>query len=51
MDVPGRAYLHQLRTVTGCSLEELPGAMDDKDRLRETRKSMQSVQIDDDCDL
>ena len=47
---PARTYLHQLYVDTGCSLEDLPGAMDDKDKWRkkESRKSMVSVQLDDD---
>ena len=28
---PARVYLHQLCTDTGCNLEYLPGAMDDRD--------------------
>ena len=32
---PGRIYIQQLCTNTGCSLEDLPGAMSDRDRWRE----------------
>ena len=28
---PAKTYLHQLCADTGCSLEDLPGAMDDRD--------------------
>ena len=47
---PERTYLQQLYMDTGCGLEELPRAMDDRDRLgeRELGKSMQVVQLDDD---
>ena len=31
MDVPARAYLHQLCVDTGCNLEDLSGMMDDGD--------------------
>ena len=29
---PARTYIQQLCADTGCSLEDLPGAMDDRDR-------------------
>ena len=32
---PARTYVQQLCSETGCSLEDLPGAMDDRDRWRE----------------
>ena len=33
---PARTYIQQLFADTGCSLEDLPGAMDDRDgRVRE----------------
>ena len=32
---PARTYLQRLCTDTGCSIEDLPGAMDDKKRWRE----------------
>ena len=40
---PARTYLHQLSTDTGCSLEDLPNGMDDRDkwqgRVREIHTS------------
>ena len=30
-----RTYIHQLCVDTGCNLEDLPGAVDDRDRWRE----------------
>ena len=35
VDRPTRTYLQQLWTDTGCSLEDLPGVMDDRDEWRE----------------
>ena len=32
---PARTYIQQLRAVTGCSFEELPEAMDDREGCRE----------------
>ena len=32
---PARTYIHQLYTDTGCSLEDQPEAMDDRERWRE----------------
>ena len=32
---PTRTYLHQLCEYSGCSLEELPGATDDRNGWRE----------------
>ena len=32
---PARSYIQQLSFITGCNLEDLPGAMDDRDRWRE----------------
>ena len=32
---PARTYIQQLYADTGCSLEDLPGAMDDRDRWQE----------------
>ena len=32
---PARTYIQQLCADTGCILEDLPGAMDDRDRYRE----------------
>ena len=51
-----KTYLHQLCVGAGCSLEDLPGAMNDRDgwrerereRERELRKSALSAQINDD---
>ena len=40
---PARNYLHQLCADRGCSLEDLPGAMDNRDRWREREKSRKSV--------
>ena len=40
---PARAYIQQFCADTGCSLEDLPGVMDDRDgwreRVREIRVS------------
>ena len=46
---PVRAYLYQLSADTGCSLEDLPRVMDDRDRWRErvSGKYVLSAQIDD----
>ena len=35
-----RTYQQQLYSDTGCFLEDLPGAIDDKDEWRESGKSM-----------
>ena len=35
---PARTYLQQLRTDTGCSLEDLPAAMDDRGRMQRERE-------------
>ena len=42
---PGRNYIQQLETDTGCSLEDLPEAMDARDgwRERELGKSVRAV--------
>ena len=44
---PARTYSHQLCADTGCSLEDLPGAMDDRDGLlkreRERVKEIRAV--------
>ena len=45
---PARFYINQLCANTGCSLEDLRGAMYDRDRWRESRKSMMAVLHDDD---
>ena len=43
VEQPARTYLRQLCTDTGCNLEDLPEAMDDRDgwlkRVREIRAS------------
>ena len=39
---PARIYLHQLCADTECSLEDLLGAMDDKDRWRERERERES---------
>ena len=43
-----RTYLHQLCTDTRYSLEDLSGAMDDRDGWIEIEKSMPSTRLDDD---
>ena len=47
---PTRTYQHQLCTDTGCSLENQPGAMDDRTRRREKEsgKSVLAGWLDDD---
>ena len=47
-----RTYSHQLCADTGCRLEDLPGAMDDRDgwRDREPGKSLLSAWFDGDHD-
>ena len=47
---PTKTYLHQLCADAECSLEDLPGAVNDKDRLgeRESGKSVLSVRLDED---
>ena len=46
-------YLHQFYADTGCSLEDLPEAMDDRDRWgeRELGKSALSLRLDDDNEI
>ena len=39
---PTRTYIQQLSTDTGYSLEDLPGAMDDRDRWRERVKDIRA---------
>ena len=39
---PARTYIRQLCADTGCSLEDLPGAMDDRDGLRERERERES---------
>ena len=45
---PARTYSYQVYMDTGCSLEDLPGAMDDRNRWRESGKYVLSAQLDDD---
>ena len=47
---PARTYLHRICSDTGSSLEDLPGAMDDRNGggKRESGKSMLSAKPDDD---
>ena len=49
---PRRTYQQQLCMDTGCSLEDLPEAMDDRDEWweRELRKYMQAARHDDNYD-
>ena len=49
---PAKTYLQQLCMYTGCSLEDLPEAMDDGDgeRERELGKSVRARRHDDDDD-
>ena len=51
---PVRIYQHQLCADTGCTLENLLGAMDDRDGWggrRESGKSVQFARLDDDNDI
>ena len=48
---PARTYLHQLCTNIGCSLEDLLEVMNDKNKWRESGKSMQSTQLDDEMGI
>ena len=43
-----RAYLQQFCTDTGCCLEDLPDAMDDRDEWRGSEKSVLVERYDDD---
>ena len=47
---PARTYIQQLCADTGCSLEDLPGAMNDRDGWRESERSVLAVRHDDDDD-
>ena len=49
---PTRTYQQQLCVDIGCSLEDLPGAMDDRDEWRERVREIRtkSVRHDDDDD-
>ena len=42
---PARIYLSHLCANTGCSLEDLPGAMDDRDRWRERVREIRASSI------
>ena len=48
---PTKTYLQQLFTDTGCSLEDLPEAMDEANGKWESRKSMRAAWHDDDDDI
>ena len=39
---PARTYIQRLSVYTGCSLEDLPGTMDDRDGWRERVKKIRS---------
>ena len=39
---PARTYIQQLSADTGCSLEDLPGAMDDREGWRERVKEIRT---------
>ena len=45
---PARTYVQQLCVDTGCSFEDLPGAMDDRDELRERVSEISEGEQDDD---
>ena len=45
---PVRTYLQQLCADTGCSLEDLPGMMEEREKEREFGKSMLATQLDND---
>ena len=48
---PTKIYIHQLCVATGCILEDLPRANDEREREREReRDSMLWVRLDDDDD-
>ena len=47
---PARTYLQQLCVDTGCHQEDLPGAMDDRGKWRESGKSVLARWLDDDDD-
>ena len=42
---PTRTYLHQLSVDTGYTLEDLPGAMDDRDRLIDRVREIFTVSV------
>ena len=39
---PARTYIHQLSADTGCSLKDLPGAMDNRARWRESAREIRA---------
>ena len=44
--LPARTYIHQICADTGCSLEDLPGAIDnDRDGRRERVKDTQAGSV------
>ena len=43
---PARTYLHQLCVDTVCSLEDLPGAMDDREEWMERIKDIRAISVD-----
>ena len=45
MDMPARTYLQQVCADTGYSFEELPGAMDDRDRWRERVREIRANSV------
>ena len=47
---PTRTYLQQLFTDTGCNLEDLPEAMDDRDEWQERIRVIRATRHDDDDD-
>ena len=42
---PAKTYIHQLCTDTECSLEDLPGVMDYRDRWQERVKEPHAVDM------
>ena len=47
---PARTYIQQLCEDTGCSLEDLPGAMNDREKWREKVRDIRAARHDDDDD-
>ena len=39
----GKAYIHQLCADTGCSLDDLPGVMDNRDRWQEKVRELCAI--------
>ena len=48
---PARTYLQQLCTDTGCCLEDLPKAMDNRDEWRESEIFMLAASPEDNDDM